>query len=312
MVGLIIPLVVILCCSELILRYQPNDEVQSYRVRYKELFDHAVDAPILILGSSNSAHGIVPSVLKLTKPVFNFSFNGATCQFNLAFYRKYLKPHYKRPDYLIYALSPNSFSHFWRNIEDDVIYTPINKETEYSKFMSSWTRSLEVFKSTGIAKDVVRALFLAQQRTRGLYIGMDMRKYENGYLPYNSGEKFNLVQEQSLTPDPIEIAALHTLVWELKQDGVKIILVTLPSPDKQYRQTDLYAFDKTIEELAVKFQAPLIRANSIVPVFGSDYTLFNDEVHLTEKGANLFSNELGATLRELIKSEYSKKSLPTN
>jgi len=271
----------------------------SYRARYKELFDHSVDASILILGSSNSAHGIVPSLLKLTEPVFNFSFNGATSNFNLAFYREYLKQYYRKPSYLIYVLSPNSFSHFWRNIEDDVVYTPINKAANDYLLLRPW--NLEVFKSTCIASDVIKSLIVDHHRSQGLYKGIDMRTYENGYVAYSSGEKFNLLQEKSITAEYNEIAALEALLWELKQDGVNIILVTLPSPNKQYRQTDLDTFDETIEELAANVQVPLIKAKNIAPDFGNDYTLFNDEVHLTEKGANLFSSKLGAALRKLVK-----------
>jgi hypothetical protein len=301
---------VILFFSELILRKYAGDEVESYRARYKELFNHTVDAPILILGSSGSAHGVVPSLLGLSKPVFNFSFNGASCQFNLALYRQYLKPYYRKPEYLIYVLSPGSFAHFTRNIEDDVKYTAPSTEDIIPMLLRPW--NLEVFKSAGIAHDVLKGLSIARRHAQGIYIGMDMRKYENGYLPYNSGQSFNLVPTLSINADPSEITALGNLFKELKQDGIKIILVTLPSPNKQYRQADLDAFDNTIDELATNIQAPVIRANNIAPAFGKDYTLFNDDTHLTETGANLFSTRLGEALRDLIKPEYTELVWPVN
>ncbi len=294
--SLLLPLLTVLYFSETFLRRNVGDEQQSYYARYEELFNPSVNAPILILGSSNSGHGIVPSSLKLGKPVFNFSFNGATPAFNLAFYRDYLKKHYSKPTYIIYALSPNSFTHFWRKIEDDLKYIPAGHRGLLVDALRNPTY-LKTYTSSGITQDIAKVF--ARNFGQGPRLGMDMRKYDNGFLPYSEGKDLIVVENQSLIPEQSEIEALKTLLTEIKRDGTKIIIVTLPTPHNQFRSEDMASFERTVDKLAELVVAPVIKADTVAPGFNTQNRYFNDAVHLTEVGARTYTDALSVALRPL-------------
>jgi hypothetical protein len=296
--GFLAPVVFILYRVELFLNTDQGegDEPRSYRARYAEIFNRDIDAPILILGSSNSAHGVAPSKLKLGKAVFNFSFNGADCKFNLLLYREYLRKYYRKPECIIYALSPVSFTHQWRRIEDDRIYVSTKKHSLI--FLLFHPDGLKIFNAGTLAEEIVKGY--AREKATGNHVGMDMRKYDNGFLPFSYGTKFSLIKNH-LEYNMDEISSLSELLAEIRKDGIQVILITLPYPKGNYPPEEVRKFNDIVDGMGAANDSVVIKAEAIVPEFGEDYSLFNDEVHLTESGAYLYSEKLSAALRNVIK-----------
>ena len=231
------------------------------------------------------------------KPVYNFSFNGASPEFNSAFYRDYLKKYYRDSEYIIYALSPGSFRKIWREIEDDVKYIPIPVNNSDFKPLLFNYKDIKIFRTGTIAEALVKSY--ARNNPVGIRRGIDMRGFNNGFVTYDTGLKY-ILHRQPLIIDMNQFSSLHKLLAEVKSDGVKIILVTLPAPFGQYPDVDLVKFNRLVDELGEAYNAPVLKAEAVAPEIGKNIDLFNDDVHLKLKGAMIYSEKLSIKLREFI------------
>lgn len=273
-----------------------NDEPRSHRERYSEIFTRSVDASVIILGASNSAHGIAPAKFHLGKKVYNFSFNGASSTFNLALYRNYLKKHYRKPEYVIYAVSPGSFEKFYRKIEDDVKFLPLREGDELNSLIR--IKDLKIYNSKTVALEILK--FKMKDLTSEHRIGIDIRTYDNGFVEFNLWRPFVLEKNKSVVFEPDEVAATFELFTEIKADQAKLIIVALPFPFEQFHENDLVTYNRIIAKLSQKFDAPVARAEDVAPEVSKNYEYFNDQAHLTGVGAQLYSEKLGQYLKKLV------------
>lgn len=293
LLALSLPIAMALYFCEHFLRENLTAEEQSYIRRYSEVINPKIKAPILIIGASNSAHGIIPSELGLESPVYNFSFNGADLIFQRDFYRQYIKKHYPKPRYLVIAMSPSSFIQFWRKIDADQIYVDVASKDSLNFF--DLVKDFKIRKVSVIALEIyMRSVASIEKKDES---GMQISKFNNGYVPFDRAEKYSPKKMPPLIFSANEIEALHELIDQALSDNVQVVLVEMPTPDNVYERRELATFQSMVTKMAAQYNLSFYNSERFNELFGKDTSLFNDNVHLRDKGAIVYSREMGAWLR---------------
>lgn len=270
----------------------------------------AVNAEMIISGSSRAEVQYVPSVLKRHTGLktFNLGRSGAqAANIHTGVVRWYLN-HNKRPRVLV-ANADLGTLHPSHTMYDPVQYTPYLADD--GLYSSLRARRPETWKARYIplhgyiADDVEYHHYTALQAL----LGIQRRElYEDGYLGLNAekswtpktGEFQWAAKRAYFTPEPEAVRDFEELLAEAKSRGIQTVVVFAPL----YREyaDSLRGREAIMAEYAAlaKRQGAVFWDYSLLAPIAGDTKNFKDAHHLNRRGANAFSEVLGKRLAEWL------------
>jgi hypothetical protein len=275
-----------------------------YPLQYGEVFNPKVNANVIIMGASNSAHGINPKYLE-EGPVriYNFSMDGAGPSFNLTWYRKIFQQRYPKPFCVIYGVHWGMFDEktVQRKIEQDSKYFPYHfLLSEFRRFKELKTLILNRFALIRERKKFTEQLFRGTRET------VIPSKYYNGFIPYE--RKGGLGRKRDLTPrnGKAQIDAFEELLDEFEKSKVQVILVQVPGYLPARDSSNIEESMKLINEIAEKRKILFLDYDTKrITNINTDPSMYSDWIHLNEKGSDAFSKLLKGDIASLLKQRMA-------
>jgi len=273
-----------------------------YPLQYDELFHPKVNADVIILGASPATHGINPKYLETDHlKVFNFALNGASPAFNLRWYQRIFRSHYRKPSYVIYGVHWVMFDGQFlkRRFEQDSKYFPFDvfvKEMRDLRTLKGLLLNRFAFirERKQLMSRVVQ-LFKRQHEEVFLKSG-----YYQGYIPFEtkrdlSEEVVNARIEES------QLRAFEELLDEFERDGVKVIFVEVPGYLYGFDSSTLSENIKLLKKIAEERKIPFLDYETKrTTAINTNPALFSDSAHLNGKGSEAFSQLLKKDLDGLL------------
>jgi hypothetical protein len=292
---------VILVCLNFRFKHtaHPND---WYRLQYKEILNRTINADNVIIGTSHALHGIQPEILNKTgTSFFNFAYSGANPGFYLLWYTNIFKPYYKKPNYMIIAVERFFFDSrlLWRRYEQDSEYFPA------SVFLSNLLGTNELNRSTLINN---RYPVLKYRKSfKKIFFNNSypvlITEYKYGFVPYQITNPTWLEEfsQENAAFDHIQQSKFEDLIKILINDGIKIILIEVPTystNSQRYASLPIYSY---YHSLSKKYSIPFINYNvERESYINSNKIYFSDGGHLNYLGSYEFSNLLMEDLKKLL------------
>ncbi len=300
-------LVTILALLNFWLDYETNPH---YALHYKEVFDPKVNANVIILGASHSAHGINPRYLEADQiRVYNFSMDGAGPSFNLEWYKKIFQTRYPKPLCVIYGVHWGMFDEnlFRRKFDQDSRYFPRHLLlSEFGYLEGFKTLILNRLAFVRERKQLLARIFGKQ---RDVYV---LSRYYHGFIPYERKGRVEKKREVKPKNSEAEIRAFEELLDEFEKNKIRVIFVEvpgyLPSRDPSNIQKTMQLLDQIAEERKIPF---LNYDTKIITNINTDPSLFSDWIHLNEKGSDAFSKLLRSDLDFLFNGKGTQHGEPS-
>ncbi len=299
-------LVVILVLVNFWLDHESNPH---YSLHYREVFDPKVNADMIILGASHSAHGINPRYLEADQiKVYNFSMDGAGPSFNLKWYKKIFQTHYPKPLCVIYGVHWGMFDEklLRRRFDHDSKYFPRELLFEEFGYLEAFkTLIMNRFAFIRERKQLPARIF---GKHREVYL---LSKYYHGFIPYERRGRVEKKRDIKPKNSEAEIRAFEELLNEFEKNRIKVILVEvpgyLPSRNPSNIEETMQLLDKIAEERKIPF---LDYESKTITSINTDPSMFSDWVHLNEKGSDAFSKLLRSDLDFLFNGKGSSLASP--
>jgi hypothetical protein len=280
--------------------WMDRDLYPHYPLQYGEVFDPKVNANVIVMGASHTAHGINPKYLEDGHfKIYNFSMDGAGPSFNLRWYKRIFQPHYPKPFCIIYGVHWAMFDERVANrkIEQDSQYFPYHFIlSEFRRLRALKTAILNRFAFIRERKRLTKRLF---GKTRQLFI---LSRYYNGFIPYESETR--LATNQDVTPKNFEaeIKAFEELLDEFEKSKIEVIFVQapgyLPARSASNIEESMAIINRIAEKRKILF---LDYDTKRITNFNTDPSMFSDWIHLNEKGSATFSKLLKSDLEFMLK-----------
>jgi len=271
-----------------------------YPLQYSEAFNPKVNANVIIMGASHTAHGINPKYLEEGDlKIYNFSMDGAGPFFNLRWYKRIFQLHYPKPFCVIYGVHWGMFDErvVQRKIEQDSKYFPYYLLlNEFRRLQAIKTVILNRFAFIRERKQLTERLF---QKTRHVVV---LSKYYNGFIPYE--RKGGLEKKRDITPKNSEtqINAFEELLDEFEKSRIEVIFVQVPGYFPARNSSNIEESMKLINEIAEKRKILFLDYDTKkITNINTDPSMFSDWIHLNEKGSDAFSKLLRGDLEFLLK-----------
>jgi hypothetical protein len=277
-----------------------------YPLQYSEAFRPKVNADVVIIGPSQTTHGVNPRYLeKEHVKVFNFSLNGAGPSFYLKWYRKVFQPNYPKPLYVLYGVNWGMFDENFldRRFEQDSKYFP--KKFLIHELLN--TKSLDdlirvktlLLNRLGIVRGRIQ---LAQRLFRGTSDVYVLSRYYNGFIPYERKGKVDRKRDIKLQNSEAQIAAFEELLDEFEKNGIEVIFVQVPEYLPARNISDIEESMQLLNGIAEKRRILFLDYDTKkITSINTDTGMFSDAIHLNEKGSDAFSKLLRDDLEFLSK-----------
>ncbi len=296
-------LVLILAILDFWLDHESNPH---YPLHYSEVFDPKVNANVVILGGSDSTHGINPKYLETDRlKVYNFSLNGAGPSFNLEWYKKIFQPHYPKPLWVIYGVHWGMFDEnlLKRKLDHDSRYFP--RQLLFREFGYLEALKTLVLDRFAFIRERKQLLTRILGRQRDVYV---LSRYYHGFIPYERKGKHQKKKDVKPKNSEAEIRAFEELLDEFEKEKIGIIFVHvpgyLPACDPSTVKKTIEVLNKIAEERNIVF---LNYETDRVTSINTDPHLFSDWIHLNEKGSDAFSKVLKKDLNVLLKTDVGRR-----
>jgi hypothetical protein len=277
-----------------------------YPLQYGEVFNPKVNANVIIMGASNTAHGVNPKYLEEGQlKIYNFSMDGAGPSFNLKWYKRIFQPYYPKPSCVIYGIHWGMFDDrvASRKFEQDSKYFPYRfLLSEFRRFQELKTLILNRFALIRERKKFTEQLF---RGTREVVI---LSKYYNGFIPYE--RKGGLDKKRDMTPknSEAEIMAFEELLDEFEKSKIEVIFVQVPGYLPARDGLNIEESMKLINEIAEKRRILFLDYETKrMTDINTDPSMFSDWIHLNEKGSDAFSKLLKSDLESLLREGFAKE-----
>jgi hypothetical protein len=285
----LLPVVIVLCIFEIILRVMPND----YKYKRERLLENAEDIEVLTLGSSHGHYGINPEYLTMK----GFNLSNISQSFDLDY--KLLETYGSNLDNLKIIIIPvsyfslfsslNSGNESWR-IKNYVLYYHIND-------VFSVQNSFEILNGTVIS-NLYRIYQYVKNRDNLITVS------DTGFgLNYSSTVKNDLAETGKTAAmrhihydkkmfSHNQRMAQNIIAW-CKKRGIKIAFVTLPAYYTYVKELDSIQLHETIN-----YMATVDKENDHVCYYNyledNDFIAddFFDADHLNEMGAEKFTKKI--------------------
>ena len=269
-------------------------------LKYDEIYNPKVKADIVILGNSHAGLGVNPRVMKEdSDSIYNFAFGGCNSLYYRIWYEYVFKENYPKPEYVIYAvdwlmfdstLANRSFDVDIRFMPVDVLVKVLLKEEHVGK------KNLVFNRFNLIAKQrKLQHIFYQEEKFNPV-------EFYHGYVPLEPKRLHGMVKSPKESPmSKIGMREFDRLLDDLEKDGIQIIFVNIPEYIPAWNTNDIEARFYYLDSVAASRSIPYLKYNHELKTdFNEDTTNFRDWIHLTEKGANVFSERLSKDLESII------------
>lgn len=267
---------------------------QSFKNEY---ISNVCEDELLILGSSKAAHHYVSSVFRDSLGVSCYNAGEEGCGIIPAYMRYHLVCSRKKPKMVLYDLAP-AFDY----------YQDMGGYGKYLGIVRPYADRLEVEKMYLDFSDELEKIRLvsAMYRNNSKLIGNlkdmlspapELKGYEPLYgkmATQTTGTKTKVKEGTERAIDEKKLNYLERLIKEAQSDGVKIVFIISPTI---YDEGDLDY--KPAYDLCETYNVPMI--NNLNCGFLRENTdLFQDRVHLNDKGAILYSDYVVQQIKGLL------------
>ena len=270
--------------------------------RLKEMIKGSTNYDIIFIGASRTYYHVNPAVIdSIThKCSFNLGFEGCNLlEMNLAL-QTYVKAH-KAPEMVVvdvpmlgFAVNRQPFFNpniYYPYLDQPIIYNALKPYKRV--FMLKHFPFLRFMETDDMLRQNAVLGFLGKKNT-------DNRTHYKGFITFGTDtvslpliRRYTFVYEI----DQIGINLLNKIITTCKTNNIKIVLTY--APEYHYWDESINKnFFPTLQKIAAEQNIPFwdYRKEQLC----HDHTLFIDEHHLNEKGANLYSrilaNDLAKTL----------------
>jgi lysophospholipase L1-like esterase len=277
-----------------------------YPLQYSEVFHPKVNADVIIMGPSQTAHGINPKYLETEHlKVFNFSMNGASPSFNLKWYKKVFQPRYPKPSLVVYGVHWGMFDENFlqRRLEQDSKYFPkgfLIQEFLDTKSLNDLGRIKTLFLNRlGIIRGRSQLAERLFKGTSNIYV---LSKYYNGFIPYERKGRVDRKRDIKLKNSEAQITAFEDLLDEFEKNRIEVIFVQVPEYLPVRDASDIQENMQLLNRIAEKRNIPFLDYDTKrITSINTDASMFSDSIHLNEKGSDVFSKLLKDDLEFLLK-----------
>ena len=281
-----------------------------YPLQYGEVFNPKVNANAIIMGASNTAHGINPRYLEEGQlKIYNFSMDGAGPSFNLKWYKRIFQHHYPKPSCVIYGVHWGMFDDrvASRKFEQDSKYFPYRfLLSEFGNFKELRTLILNRFALFRDRKKLTERLLRGTERV------VILSKYYHGFVPYE--RRGGLDKKRDMTPknSEAEIKVFEELLDEFEKSGIEVIFVQVPGYLPARNGSNIEESMKIINKIAEKRRILFLDYETKrITNINTDPSMFSDWIHLNERGSDAFSKLLKSDLEILLKKRPAKVEDPS-
>lgn len=264
---------------------------------------------VLFFGSSRTFYQINPKVVDSVMQMrsFNAGIAGANLMEMNMILQCYLKTH-QRPKYIVMDIAWTSFDIESRPFFDpNIYYSFLNDETVYNAlkpYKNVFLLKHLPFLQLTEADDLIR-----QQAFLGL---LGEKKYTpddyfKGHLQ-NTNDTLKLPFKASFSSftNPVTekgIGYLKQIITTCKENNIPLMIIY--PPVYNYQDKDITPeFFPTINEICKTYNIRFLNYREIS--LSTDHRLFKDEMHLNQKGSNLFSAILA---KDLLKTMQENRDL---
>ncbi len=279
--------------SEYLMRNNLSNEDTVNVIKYKAVFRNQSGTDIFVLGNSQSAYGIIPSLLKIPgHKVHNYSFPGASPSYNRDLYERYLARYQERPKLIIYGVSWFMFDSKVppRKVAQDYQFVPWGVETTR---IPPHERLYLVHQ-----KDVLSKMF--KRPTDNTIL---VEHFDEGFVPLeekylDTGPK----TEPRIRNSKSEMASFLGLLSMIRADGIELLLVEAPEYNSGVLCESMVPNEELIRSMARSRGMEYLNYNAErrSPI-NDDAAYFGDQRHLNYSGAQRFSGMLSADINDLIR-----------
>lgn len=276
-----------------------------YEKNFQEVFSPTYHPQILILGASKMAGGInTPLLSEKLSEACSFAFDGANPTYIQDLYFFYLSQYYQKPKLILCGLELESFSTFWRHIEQDSEYLPWR---ECFKLIYERPQSFKTVLYNRFPLIKERKIIFDVLRNRVSYYPYKMERYSRGFIPLEGELKNPGRVSFAQDLDHKEIEALSQCVVRWQEEGIAVVFVQTPvylGTLDSASNTIFQKREKLMESFAKKYSVPFLNYNSGPDLrFNKDPKNFRDLAHLNEAGADQFTQLLIKDLKQLLAKE---------
>ena len=277
-----------------------SGEVQEWN----QIKEGKTKAELAVFGSSRAFIQINPKILEEETKLnsYNFGLNGS--KFKMQFYRFniYLK-HNPKPKVVVWNLDTFSFSHI------DEVFQP----NQYVPFML-WNRdlykALDEYKSTDVWDFILPLYRYRDQvywkdqiaRSKKEKLGKDGLFRKEGFMSYD--RKWNVnwakMKKKNSDFDFNDYPLLEELIKRCKKENIKLVFTIAPEfykgQDYMLNRDEVINRYKTTLQ---KYNLPLLDYSEDTISYQQKY--FYNTTHMNNKGADVFSEELGKDINKILK-----------
>lgn len=282
--------------TEYFLRKNLSNEDSVNVYKYRDVFRKDQPTDVFVMGNSQSAYGIVPSLLVLPGlTIHNYSFSGACPSFNYELYSNYLRRYQKKPKLIIYAVSWFMFdsSRNWRKLAYDYQFLPtgvdIWKISPYERLYLSHQ------------SDVLNKIFRNNKKNKH-DSNILIHHYDSGFVPLDGTYNGELTIKPKITNSAYQLAHFEKFIKMVQRDGGKILFIETPEYLPGIRCESRVPNERLLRSIA--------RANDIAYInyneerrtdLNFSHRYFGDWTHLNHIGAKRFSRILSSDINALRK-----------
>lgn len=254
-----------------------------------------------IIGASDASHSYISNMIADSLGLSTFNYGKDGCFFVYQNCLIHLMLEHHTPKVILWEIgkecltSAKNDDREWQSIKD---FYPYYDKSDYCKnLIDSRGKFQKVYMLSGLYR-YNSSLFTIIEP----FLSKDkVDDASNGYLPlpndgYNYPEfKIGVMTEGSL--DTRKVAILKGTLAKCRDKGIKVVFSFSPkfSEDNSDATIQYEELKKIAEEYGV-----IIIDNRSNEVFNKDATLFKDNVHLNDKGANLFMRVFIPELKRLL------------
>lgn len=281
--------------------FEKNALSQEFACRY--CIEEATPE-IAIIGSSTASHHYIPSIIEdsLGVSVYNFGMDGCFFYFQNTLINCMLDRY--SPSCIIWEIGESSLSS-----EYDKLLEYQNMNLLFPWYYNDYAKS---FIDNKDAYQKTRMLCNSYRNNSDFFMYLRLCSGNNnsslrGYIPINNTDDYPSLKCSMDGLYNIEPHKLNELIYTINrcQDmGVCLIITSSPRYyDGCVKSTEYY---QLLKKIASNYDLPFIDFYNKEP-FSSDSTLFKDNDHMNNDGANLYMSMFVPVLKEIIKDKKTQK-----
>ncbi len=276
---------------------------------WKDIYGSRINADAIIFGGSRAKLIISPKVLDSLLQInsYNLGMNGGYFPIQDAVFKVYLQ-HNKKPKYIIQNIDFNIFSNganlsnsdqFIPYIDDTIIR---NMASHYQEKFTLPEIYLPLFKYNNHPILIKEGLFcyfnFGHRGANKLYKGFGSRD-----IPFSDYFEVRMKKDADYLMNNIDKNLEAEFVSYLnycKSNDIKLIFIYGPvlRPINRCFKSDTSEITRRIIKYAQTYNIPLI--NYLDDSLCNQKDLFGDHIHLNSRGAQIFSEKIGADLKNIL------------